>query len=35
MITFDEVTDAKTKWYHDETKTAPTDFNEKNITCKT
>ena len=35
VITFDEVTDAKTKWYHDETKTAPTDFNKKNITCKT
>ena len=30
----DEIIDAETKVNNEETKTIPTNFNEKNITCK-
>ena len=35
MITCDEIIDPKAKSYNEETKTTPTNFNEKNAICKT
>ena len=34
VITCDEIIDAESKSYDEETKTIPTNFNEKNKTCK-
>ena len=33
-VTCDEIIDAETKFNSEETKTIPTNFNERNITCK-
>ena len=35
VITYDEIIDAEAKLNNEETKTFPTNLNEKNITCKT
>ena len=35
MITYDEIIDAEAKSYDEETKTVTTNFNEKNVICKT
>ena len=35
VITCDEIIDAEAKSYSKETKTIPTTFNEKKVTCKT
>ena len=32
-ITCDEIIDVESKWNDEETKTIPTNFNEKNTTC--
>ena len=35
LITCDEIVDAEAKSYNDETRTIPTNLNEKKVTCKT
>ena len=35
VITYEQIIDAKAKSNDEKTKTVPTNFNQKNITCKT